>query len=253
MALFSQKITILNFDECYQQQKELLQTFPHRWLNLTTIKQTNLFCEHDSLMKIEQILKQNDHRGITLIGSGNYHYVSLALMSDIKKPFTLILMDHHTDIEPGSVPDLLSCGSWVYHALRLIPNLKQVIIVGSHTALPRYLSKTIKHKVKIFPNFTSNQLQTLEKSILTEHIYLSIDKDIFSPDIVQTNWDQGTLQLEEAEKLITYLLHHKTCLGADICGEWKDPDGQSYRSTSRHAIRKNQVANQELIHTLLSV
>ena len=49
-------------------------------------------------MHIKRALNRRKNKGITFIGSGNYHYVSHLLLEEINKPFTLILFDHHTDM-----------------------------------------------------------------------------------------------------------------------------------------------------------
>ena len=56
----------------------------------------------------------------------------------------------------------------------------------------------------------------LEKNI-PGAVYLSIDKDVFSPNVVRTNWDQGCFDLENVRQLI------EACkgklIGSDITGE----------------------------------
>jgi hypothetical protein len=47
--------------------------------------------------------------------------------------------------------------------------------------------------------------------------YLSIDKDVFAPDVARTNWDQGQLELEHALALIEGL--PGGLVGSDITGE----------------------------------
>ena len=47
--------------------------------------------------------------------------------------------------------------------------------------------------------------------------YLSIDKDVFAPEVARTNWDQGQLQLGHALALIDSL--RRGLVGSDINGE----------------------------------
>ena len=50
------------------------------------------------LMHIKRALNRRKIKGITFIGSGNYHYVSYFIIRRNKQAFTLILFDHHTDM-----------------------------------------------------------------------------------------------------------------------------------------------------------
>jgi hypothetical protein len=59
-----------------------------------------------------------------------------------------------------------------------------------------------------------------------EPVYLSIDKDVLAHDVVQTNWDQGVMCLEELESAIRML--QGRLIGSDVVG-----DVSSYRYRSR--------------------
>jgi len=60
----------------------------------------------------------------------------------------------------------------------------------------------------------------------SEPVYLSIDKDVLARDIVQTNWDQGIMRLEELAAAIRLL--QGRVLASDVTG-----DVSSYRYRSR--------------------
>ena len=51
----------------------------------------------------------------------------------------------------------------------------------------------------------------------TRPSYLSIDKDVFAPEVAHTNWDQGRLQVDHALAIIDSLRHR--LVGSDINGE----------------------------------
>jgi hypothetical protein len=57
-------------------------------------------------------------------------------------------------------------------------------------------------------------------------VYLSIDKDVLAREVVQTNWDQGVMRLEELESAIAMLKGR--VIGSDVVG-----DVSSYRYRSR--------------------
>lgn len=50
-----------------------------------------------------------------------------------------------------------------------------------------------------------------------EPTYLSIDKDVFSPSVVRTNWDQGQMTIPEALRIIKAL--SGSLVGSDITGK----------------------------------
>lgn len=57
-------------------------------------------------------------------------------------------------------------------------------------------------------------------------VYLSIDKDVFSEQVVRTNWDQGQFSEQQVMDLIQAC--QQRLLGADITG-----DVSAYQYTSR--------------------
>jgi arginase family enzyme len=46
-----------------------------------------------------------------------------------------------------------------------------------------------------------------------------VDKDVLSPAVLTTNWDQGTMALKTLTAAIRRLTRALPVLGADICGE----------------------------------
>ena len=46
--------------------------------------------------------------GIHFLDSGNYHYVSKIWMEKIEEEFELLVLDHHTDMQPPMFGDILS-------------------------------------------------------------------------------------------------------------------------------------------------
>src|SRR5206468_5993234 len=94
-----------------------------------------------------------------------------------------------------------------------------------------------------------------------EPVYLSIDKDVLAHEVVQTNWDQGVMRLEELESAIRML--RPRIIGSDVVG-----DVSSYRYKSRfkrflsgldgqpeipeHSLTEWQAAHQRVNERLLS-
>lgn len=130
MTLLHHEITFCNFDGTYTMQPRLLAASPHHWLDFSSVCGTNLYCSPEAFAHIRNQLNTLPESGLTFLGSGNYHYATLALLLNIRRPFSLILFDHHTDLQKGSIGHMLSCGSWVRHALKELKHLRKTMIIG---------------------------------------------------------------------------------------------------------------------------
>src|SRR5262249_32621308 len=64
---------------------------------------------------------------VTLVGSGDFHHITLAFLRRLKVPFNLLVLDKHPDWMRG-VP-FLHCGTWLHHAVQF-PHLRRVFHVG---------------------------------------------------------------------------------------------------------------------------
>jgi len=64
---------------------------------------------------------------LTLVGSGDYHHLTIALLSALQEPVTLIHFDNHPDWV--RFPPAFHCGSWVNRALEL-PLVAKVVTLG---------------------------------------------------------------------------------------------------------------------------
>lgn len=236
-------VTILNFDGVYRPQKRLFQ-FPHEWVDLADVPETNLYCSEAALAEIERRLERRRKRGAVLIGSGNYHYVTYLLLKEINEPFTLVLFDRHTDAEGGD--DVISCGSWVSYTLKH-PRLQKVVIVGPTAS---------SHQLRLSPNMTvlpfddhDEWPKALIEAIPTGSIYISIDKDALRREDAVTNWDQGVIPLSQLLACLRLLLFHKKVLGVDICGEYPPSAVDMFDPLCREARGKNEQANMAILET----
>lgn len=122
-------VTVLDFDHSYQWQA-FLRDPSVEWIDLTDLTGTKRFCAAETLAVIRERLSKRTRRGVTLIGSGSYHYITYLLLAEIDRPFSLVLFDHHADMMEPPDESVVSCGSWVWKALRELPLLKQVFIIG---------------------------------------------------------------------------------------------------------------------------
>lgn len=183
--------------------------------------------------------------GTVCLGSGDYHHLSHLLIKRIQphEKFDVLVLDNHPD--NMRFPFGIHCGSWVKHIAQL-PQVGRIDVAGitsgdiglahawENHLLPLYRSKVrywstgvktqwakclgIGQSVRSFPDSMSMlEALTADLNQRTAPVYLSIDKDVLSPEEVHTNWDQGCMRLEEMFGLIETL--RGKIMGSDITGE----------------------------------
>ncbi|RYL88964.1 arginase [Sporolactobacillus sp. THM7-4] len=243
MSLLHHGITFLDFDGLYNYQNRLTSSLPHRWADLRWLRGTSLYCSPDAFRVIREKLRSLPDKGLTFLGSGNYHYAALALLEEIRRPFTLVLFDHHTDLNEGQIGSLLSCGSWVCHAVKGLPKMKRAIIIGPQPLSIQNISGPFRHQVIVIPENHMPSDQRILSLIPADTIYISIDKDVLSPQFARTNWDQGHLTLDTLCRLIRLLTGSKETAGIDICGEWPIRPHEQLNSAAKLNIRINEKSN----------
>ena len=106
-----------------------------RFYDLTALSGTNGYLSEDAAAAIRRDLDrtafdQGALHGLHFIDSGNYHYMTRLFTERIRRPYGLILIDHHPDLQPPAFGGLLSCGSWVRAALTEDPFLRQALLIG---------------------------------------------------------------------------------------------------------------------------
>lgn len=188
------------------------------------------------------------------LGSGDYHHVSYLLIERLRilgVQLQIVVFDNHPD--NMRYPFGIHCGSWVWHVSRL-PFVARVHVVGitsndvdgghlwENHLLPLYSGKVrywcvqrtlrsmravgIRHS-RSFASMVSLLDAFLDAMTASlEPIYLSIDKDVLAADVVNTNWDQGVMRLEELTSAIRPL--RGRLIGSDVTG-----DVSSYRYRGR--------------------
>ncbi len=245
-------VNILDFDEVYHTQTYFQKTHYER-INLSDIKNTNKYCERKSLVSISKRLKKRKDRGITFIGSGNYHYVTYLLMSEVQDPFTLVLFDHHTDMMDAPCESLVTCGSWVLKSLEKLPMLKKVVIIGTREDLMKSIPQNLNKKVLVFSEEDVGQADIkkhIKLAISTDDVYVSIDKDVLEESEAVTNWDQGNMKLIQLLNLIKSIAINKRICGIDVCGEYQSNPIANFCRESLEAIQKNDRANFKILNTI---
>ena len=202
-------------------------------------------CTKKCFSHFEESLKFPEKYDCVFLGSGDYHHLSLLLlkrMAKKNKKFDVIVCDNHPD--NMRYPFGIHCGSWIYHA-SMLPEVEHIHVLGITSSditnkhcLENYLSPLINRKVTYWSvgknarwlNLIGAKRAHLDFDtpdalveafiaymINKRHIYLSIDKDVFGKDVVETNWDQGCFTFVHVENLLSSC--RERLIGMDVTGE----------------------------------
>ena len=245
-------ITILDFDQSVSSQAEFLQKFRTKITlkSMASFKHTlRLWCSPKDFNKARAAMRLQDVNQFTLLGSGDFHHLTLALLEQHQKPLTLVLFDNHPDwIRP---PHQYHCGTWVYAAARL-PQIARIVIIGLESgdlAGKKFLTGDVvsfeQEKIVLLPYSlveaqvgVSNQLVSLQSklkldfkagiqeimdAIVTEDVYISIDKDCLRQEDAVTNWEHGSLPLDTVTECIKTINALHSIVGADTVGDYSAP------------------------------
>ena len=202
------------------------------WLDCTQIAGTDCYCDDEAVNAIRGLIADagiTSACGIHFIDGGNYHYMSKIWTDMVQEPFSLVVFDHHPDMQAPRFGGILSCGGWVLEVLKNNPFVQSVTLIGVADHLVDEIREELSQagdaeildKVKFIKesNFTPH---TSHSSLHIPHstpVYLSIDKDALAPAYAATNWDQGSLSTEMLKSIIAGLAASHRILGINICGE----------------------------------
>lgn len=173
-------------------------------LDLCDIEGTSCYCDSGSSDEIRRIVGPYGYRGIHWLDSGDYHYASLFWLEKVDVPFSIVLFDNHPDDQPVAFDaSVLSCGSWMLHA-RNLPLLAEMDGKPAAVHFKDAGSALSVNPETLFPGLP---------------VYLSIDKDVLGWKDAHTDWDQGTMTLDELMTAVGRIASAHTILGVDVCGE----------------------------------
>ena len=108
---------ILDFSHVYCDEKIPKNDRVH-WLDCSDIAECDLYCSKRAEKEIRARIEPYGIRGIHFLDSGNYHYVTGIMAEQIKQDFSLILFDHHTDMQKPMIEHMTSCGDWAGKVLK---------------------------------------------------------------------------------------------------------------------------------------
>ncbi len=281
------KTTILNFSGIYDQESFYLQDKGSHFVALEGIPGTNCMCDDVAKDRLIGVIAQGccqespdsseDDRGMRklpyglhFIDNGNYHYVSALYLSLVREPFSLVVLDHHPDMQRPMF-DILSCGGWICDVLDNNPFVRDVHVIGADEKLIEELDAADRNRVRfykleeVFPKMRPDGEIFVELPDTNYPVYLSIDKDVISRDELVTNWDQGSATRQQVLEFVKALLDREMrtddassqsgkgagsrgLIGVDICGECA-PDQED--CDLRSAILQNDEFNASLLRNVL--
>ena len=255
-------IIICNFSSVYGNQpfmEGLRRSGEATWIDLSQVPGTDCYCDDEAVETIRRRIADagiKDASGIHFFDNGNYHYMSKIWTDMVQEPFSLVVFDHHPDMQEPRFGNILSCGGWVKKVLEENKFIDNIVIIG----VADHLVEEIPPHDKV-TFIRESEIVTLEgrspdRVHSTFHIphstplYLSIDKDALSPAYAATNWDQGSLDVAALKEIIAGLAASHKIIGVDICGERaRDFAGDEYH-TVQEADALNDRINRELAEFL---
>ena len=104
------QVVLMNFSGIYETES-FYETVPQEnriWLDCRTIPGTNCYCDEEGERELKERMEPLGAEGIHFLDSGNYHYVTKLWLDQVKEPFDLLVLDHHTDLQQPMFGDILS-------------------------------------------------------------------------------------------------------------------------------------------------
>lgn len=219
-----------------------------RMVPLTHYQESIRFaCSIRQLTALAQVLERplHENRGTVFLGSGDFHHVSLPLiaMAARRRPIEVVVLDNHPDNMRwiGGI----HCGSWVRHVARLL-NVTHIHVLGITSAdisskqlWENYFSPLWRGRLSYwsigqtfswmhrltwraaFNNFTDANALCAAFALAQRNgrhpVYLSIDKDVLTPNLVTCNWDQGCFEETHLAQILTTLTGR--IVASDVTGD----------------------------------
>jgi len=200
------------------------------------------------MRNLESRMPATNEHGTVFLGSGDFHHLSLPLIQRCASVgghvgLRVVVLDNHPD--NMRFPWGVHCGSWIRHVARL-PQVAQVHVIGITSsdlslahAWEHHLGSLVAGKVtywstgvdtgwtrwlglhSYFRSFPDRDtlVQAACRELAAESLptYFSIDKDVFSVEEVQTNWDQGVFRHADLKTLVKAL--RGLIVGSDVTGD----------------------------------
>ncbi len=209
------EVTVFNFTGAYENQ-DLYYNPDFRVVECKDIEGCNGYCDDSAADKIRDRFKDVSLNGIHFIDAGNYHYLSKFMAERIEEEFTLVVLDHHSDMKESEFFGLLSCGSWILDVINTNANVKRVVLIGISQE-QKEMIPDVKKEMVVYTDEEIRNSSDIE--IPSDYpIYVSIDKDVLDETELKTTWDQGIMTTDEFKSIMDIIMGCDI-IGVDVCGE----------------------------------
>ncbi len=176
---------------------------------------------------------------VCMLGSGDFHHLTLLRLERLAGPFLLVVFDNHADC--SSIGPKYHCGNWLYHAA-LLAGCRKVLHVGATEHLgvlnacfgTSGLIRQGRWEAVRGSELGPNPVQRFADMLASQNahgipVYVSIDKDVLCEDESPGDWDNGVMRLEQLTAMLAHLRRAYPLAGADVTGE----KGGRFRYPSR--------------------
>ncbi len=225
------KAVILNTDNSVVRQ-ELNQTFAIDTIDLINLRASlQFYADTNARSAFSERVRVNIFfPAVHLLGSGDFHHLTLMMLEQLADPFLLVVFDNHTDC--SSFGPKYHCGNWLYHAA-LLPHCRMVLHGGA-TEGEGLLSRCSgtgslirKGKWKQIADRELIDRDSVQRfaELLAVHnpdripVYVSVDKDVLRREESPGDWDNGVMSLLQLRGVLDHLKRTYPLAGADITGE----------------------------------
>ena len=195
-------------------------------MELKDISGTRGYCSDEAADRIRRRMAGCPAEGLHYLDSGNYHYLTGFWTEKIQKPFDLLVFDHHTDMQRPAFGDILSCGSWILDSIQTNGDLRRVFLVGADPELESSVDpecEGVYQMLTAAEALADSRWLEAEPDSSDRLLYVSVDKDVLAPSVLETDWDQGTMTMEELLAVLELARQKRPICGMDVCGE-PDPE-----------------------------
>ena len=142
-------VVLMNFSGIYREE-EFWKNRQVSWIELQDVCGTNCYCDEEGREKLHRRLAPYPSKAIHFLDSGDFHYLTEYWVSRLQEPFSLIVFDHHPDMQQPQWEGLVSCGGWVTDVLKSNPFVRHIILVGVSDELMSQIPAALRSKVLFY-------------------------------------------------------------------------------------------------------
>ncbi len=224
------KALILNTDDTVVRQ-ELDRSFAVETVDLLALRPgLQFYADRTARALFRKVVGRAPTSHVCLIGSGDFHHLTLLRLERLAGPFLLVVFDNHSDC--SSIGPRYHCGNWLYHAA-LLSGCRKVLHFGSteHRGFTsacfgsgRLIRKGSWIETPGRDVTADSDIQRFAETLAGHNperipVYASIDKDVLCGEEAPGDWENGVLRLEQLRAMLEHLTRAYPVAGADITGE----------------------------------